>query len=164
MAVALALLVSYVEACIPFSIGISGIKLGLTNIVIVLLLYLSDWKMAAGVSVVRIVLAGFLFGSLVGIWYSLAGGALSLLCMVVLKKTRRFSIRGVSICGGVAHNLGQLLTAVFVVENTKLFYYFPVLCVAGVSAGYIIGILSEEMVKRIDRNLIGIKKRKRQDE
>lgn len=156
MAIALALLVSYVETLIPLSFGIPGAKLGLTNIVIVLLLYLFDWKMAAGVSALRIVLSGFLFGNLFGIWYSLGGGILSLFCMVALKKTQWFSIRGVSLAGGVAHNLGQLIVAVWVVKQSGLWYYFPMLCLAGMLSGYVIGILAEEMMKRIDkRTLLG---------
>lgn len=155
MAVALALMVSYVEMLIPFSLGIPGAKLGLTNIVVVLLLYLCDTKTAAGVSGLRIVLAGFLFGNLFGILYGLAGGILSLFCMHFLKKTGCFGIRGVSMAGGVAHNLGQLIVAVLLVKNISLFYYMPFLCLAGAVTGYVIGVLSEEIRKRIDRSTVG---------
>lgn len=150
MAVALALLCSYVEAILPFSIGIPGAKLGLTNIVIVSVLYLYDWKTAAGVSVMRIFLAGFLFGNLFGILYSLAGGAVSLLCMGALKRTGWFSLRGVSLAGGVSYNIGQLFVAAAVVENISMFYYFPALCIAGLLTGYVIGMLTGEILKRLD--------------
>lgn len=151
MAVALALIISYVETLIPFSVGIPGIKLGLTNIVIVVLLYCMDWKSALTVSVLRILLAGFLFGSLASILYSLAGGILSLFCMALLKKNGKFSVTGISIAGGAAHNIGQITAAFLVVENLNLFYYLPVLLLSGVLTGMAVGITAGEICKRIAR-------------
>ena len=120
---ALALICSYVESLIPISFGIPGVKLGLTNIVVVLMLYCIGAKEALAVSVCRIVLAGFLFGNLFSILYSLAGGLLSFLIMWAVKRTGKLGILPVSVCGGIFHNIGQLAVAALVVENYNVFYF-----------------------------------------
>lgn len=148
---ALALIFSYVETLIPISIGIPGAKLGLANLVIVIALYKLGTKEAYLLSIVRIVLAGFLFGNLAAILYSLAGGMLSLAVMSQLKKAAHISIIGVSVAGGVFHNAGQLIIASAVVENFSLLLYFPALMVAGTITGLLIGIISREMLKHIAR-------------
>ena len=148
---ALALIFSYVELLIPINFGIPGAKLGLANLVIVIVLYKTDWKEALLLSVVRIILAGFLFGNLFGILYSLAGGILSLAVMPLLKKTGAFSVIGVSMAGGVSHNVGQLIIAMLVVETYAVGYYLPVLLITGLITGTLIGIAGREMLKRIDR-------------
>ena len=147
---ALALIFSYVELLIPINFGIPGAKLGLANLVIIIVLYKTDWKEALLLSVVRIVLAGFLFGNLFGILYSLAGGILSLAVMALLKRSRAFSIIGVSMAGGVSHNVGQLIMAMLVVETYAVGYYLPVLLIAGLITGTLIGIAGREMLKRLD--------------
>ena len=148
---ALALIFSYVELLIPVNFGIPGAKLGLANLVIVIVLYKTDWKEALLLSVVRIILAGFLFGNLFGILYSLAGGILSLAVMALLKRTGAFSVIGVSMAGGVSHNVGQLIMAMLVVETYAVGYYLPVLLIAGLITGTVIGIAGREMLKRLDR-------------
>lgn len=148
---ALALIFSYVELLIPINFGIPGAKLGLANLVIVIVLYKTDWKEALLLSVVRIILAGFLFGNLFGILYSLAGGIQSLAVMTLLKKTGAFSVIGVSMAGGVSHNVGQLIIAMLVVETYAVGYYLPVLLITGLITGTLIGIAGREMLKRIDR-------------
>lgn len=147
---ALALIFSYVELLIPINFGIPGAKLGLANLVIIIVLYKTDWKEALLLSVVRIVLAGFLFGNLFGILYSLAGGILSLAVMALLKRSGAFSIIGVSMAGGVSHNVGQLIMAMLVVETYAVGYYLPVLLIAGLITGTLIGITGREMLKRLD--------------
>lgn len=147
---ALALIFSYVELLIPINFGIPGAKLGLANLVIIIVLYKTDWKEALLLSVVRIVLAGFLFGNLFGILYSLAGGILSLAVMALLKRSGTFSIIGVSMAGGVSHNVGQLIMAMLVVETYAVGYYLPVLLIAGLITGTLIGIAGREMLKRLD--------------
>ncbi|MGN0141226.1 MAG: Gx transporter family protein [Roseburia sp.] len=146
---ALALICSYVESLIPFYFGIPGVKLGLTNIVVVLMLYCIGTKEALAVSVCRILLAGFLFGNMFSILYSLAGGLLSFLVMWGMKKIGRFGVLPVSICGGISHNIGQLVVAAVVVENYNIFYYMPVLLVAGAVTGLLIGIAAQELILRI---------------
>lgn len=146
---ALALIFSYVETLIPFQFGIPGVKLGLANLIIVIVLYKTDWKEALLLSIVRIVLAGFIFGSLFSILYSLAGGILSLAVMALLKKKDSFSVMGVSMAGGVTHNVGQLIVAMIVVETYQVGYYLPVLLIAGLITGAVIGIVAGEVLKRI---------------
>ena len=153
MYLALALICRYVESLIPFYFGIPGVKLGLTNIVVVLLLYTLGAKEAFLVSVVRIILAGFLFGNPFSILYSLSGGALSFLAMYVLKRTEKLKVVTVSVAGGVMHNTGQLIMAVLVVENYHILYYIPVLLTAGFITGFFIGILSQEIILRIGNRI-----------
>jgi len=149
MFLALALICSYVESLIPFYFGIPGVKLGLTNIVVVLLLYTLGAKEALVISVLRIFLAGFLFGNPFSILYSLSGGILSFLIMYALKRTGKLKVITVSTAGGITHNIGQLIMAAFVVENANIMYYLPVLLIAGFVTGFLIGILSQEMIFRI---------------
>ena len=139
----LALILSYVETLIPISFGIPGIKLGLANLVIVIVLYTYGGKEAFLLSVTRILLSGFLFGNLSMILYSMAGGIFSLAIMVLLRRTGGFSIPG-----GVFHNIGQLLLAMMIVETYQVWYYFPVLLVSGLVTGLLIGIVSSEVLKR----------------
>ena len=146
---ALALIFSYVESLIPIQMGIPGVKLGLANLIIVIALYKMNMKETYILSLVRIVLAGFMFGNLFAILYSLAGGMLSLTIMCILKKTDKFSVYGISMAGGVFHNVGQLFMAVIVLESGSIGYYFPVLLISGLVTGFVIGVISNEMLKRL---------------
>lgn len=146
---ALALIFSYVETLIPVNFGIPGVKLGLANLIIVIALYRMKLSEAYLLSVVRVVLSGFIFGNYFSIIYSLAGGLLSLTVMAVLKKSDGFSIPGVSIAGGVFHNIGQLIVAMLVVETFSVIYYVPVLLIAGLLTGLLIGITADAMLKRL---------------
>lgn len=146
---ALALICSYIESLIPFYFGIPGVKLGLTNIVVILMLYCVGSREALTISMLRIVLAGFLFGNMFSILYSLAGGGLSFLVMYLLKKTGKLGILPISISGGIFHNIGQLIVAAFVVSNYNILYYMPVLLIAGAVTGLLIGIAAQEVVLRI---------------
>ena len=145
---ALALVASYIETLLPLSFAVPGIKLGLANAVVMVLLYQRGKKSAILVSILRILLAAVMFQGVFTIIYSLAGAFFSLAVMLYFKKRNYFGVVGVSVLGGVCHNLGQLLTAVVIVENKAVFYYFPVLLIAGVVSGCIIGILTGEIIKR----------------
>lgn len=146
---AIAIIFGYVESLIPFFAGIPGMKLGLANLAVLFILEKYSWKEAALVSTVRILVIGFLFGNMFSILYSLAGAALSLTVMTLMKKFSGFSILGVSVAGGVSHNIGQLIVASLIVENTSLLYYAPVLLISGVATGLLIGFLTGEITKRI---------------
>lgn len=146
---ALALIFSYVETLIPVNFGIPGVKLGLTNLIIVVALYKLPLKEVYLLSVARILLSGFLFGNYFSILYSLAGGLLSLTVMALLKRQNGFSVMGISVAGGVFHNIGQMVVAMLVVETFSVAYYFPVLMIAGLVTGLLIGILANEMLKRL---------------
>lgn len=149
LVLALALMAGYVESLIPVAIAIPGIKLGGANSVILILLYMVGVRESFIVNISRVVLSGFLFGSMSSILYSLSGAILSLLIMTLLKKTDRFSISGVSMAGGVAHNIGQLTIAALVLETSAVWYYLPVLIISGSLTGLLIGFLTGEIRKRI---------------
>lgn len=146
---ALALIFSYVETLIPIQFGVPGVKLGLANLIIVIALYRMKLSEAYLLSIVRVLLAGFIFGNYFSIIYSLAGGLLSLTVMTLLRKKGGFSVIGVSIAGGVFHNIGQLIVASVIVETFSVMYYVPVLLIAGLVTGLLIGIASDGMLKRL---------------
>lgn len=146
MLVALAMIFSYVESLIPINFGIPGMKLGVANLVTVTGLYFLELPEVFLVIVMRILLTGFWFGNGMSIIYSLAGGILSLLVMALMKRLKGFSIAGVSIAGGVSHNIGQIMVASVAVENLKLIYYLPVLMIAGTVTGFAMGMVSKNLL------------------
>lgn len=148
---ALALIFSYVETLIPINFGIPGVKLGLANLITLIALYKMTVKEAYLISIVRVVLSGFIFGNLFAILYSLAGGVLSITAMTVCKKSNKFSVYGVSMAGGVFHNIGQLIMAMLVVESVTIAAYLPILLVSGLITGLVIGLVSNETIKRIGK-------------
>ena len=152
--IALAFVFSYIEFLIPVNIGVPGAKLGLANLVIIVALFTLKEKDAFVLSMIRIVLVGFTFANLASMLYSLAGGILSFIAMVIAKKTKKLSITGVSVLGGVFHNIGQIIMAICVVKTASLIYYLPVLLVSGIVAGVAIGILGGMVTKRIKRIVI----------
>ena len=153
MFAALALIFSYIEAILPLSTGIPGVKLGIANLVVILALYNMNFRYAMGINVIRILVAGLLFNGLFGALYSLAGGVVSLTVMWLLKKTGLFSMAGVSMAGGVAHNMGQLLVASALVSNLKMFVYLPVLMFSGIAAGILIGITASVVNERVPKDV-----------
>ena len=148
---ALSLILSYIESILPFSVGIPGIKLGLPNLVVILLLYIYSAKEAFTVNLLRILLSGFLFGNLYSILYALAGALCSFCLMLFLRKIKCFSIVGVSIGGGVFHNIGQILAAVFVVDTFAPAFYLPFLIIAGAVTGFLIGIVALRLLPYIQK-------------
>ena len=150
MLVAVAFVLSWLEAMLPLQVGIPGVKLGLSNIVVMLCLYSCSVKESLGIALLRIVLVGFTFGSLSTMLYSMAGGMLSFVIMVLLKRTDKFSVYGVSVAGGVCHNIGQILVALAVLHTSKLIYYLPVLMLSGCVAGVLIGFVAGALIKRLE--------------
>ena len=148
----LALALSYLELLVPLNIGVPGIKLGLPNVVIIFALYRLRSRDAIAISLIRVLLAALLFGSVLSMAYSLAGALLSFLVMLLLHGSRKFGCTGVSVAGAVAHNLGQVLAAVVLLETRQLVWYFPALCLSGVVAGVCIGLVSALMIKRVGAN------------
>ena len=151
---ALALIFSYIEFLVPLPIAIPGIKLGLANIVCLLCLYALGEKHAFLINVTRIALAALLFGSVFSALYALTGGVVSFAVMALLKRTKRFSVCGVSMAGGVFHNLAQLAVAGLLVESAQVFYYFPVLLLSGMATGIGIGILATLILRSIARDAL----------
>lgn len=148
--VALAMIFSYIEAIIPIPIAIPGVKLGLANLVVLAPLYVFGSIEALIISVVRILLVGFTFGNLFTMLYSFAGGMLSLFVMIGVKKIKGFSVVGVSICGGVTHNIGQLIVASIVLGTSKIIFYVPVLVISGAITGFLIGLLAKSIINRLN--------------
>ena len=150
--IALAMVLSYVEMLIPLPVGIPGVKPGLANLVVFLALYMMTAREALLISMVRILLVSITFGNGSAFLYSMAGGILSFLVMWIFQKKDFLLPSGVSIAGGIAHNVGQLLMAAVILENGAVFTYFPVLLAAGCITGGIIGFLGEQIRKRIIRD------------
>lgn len=146
---ALAILMGYVEAILPIQMPVPGMKLGLPNLVIAAVLYMYSWKEAVIISSLRVIVIGFLFGNMFSIAYGLPGAVFSLLVMAVLKNTDRFSIIGVSAAGGTAHNIAQTLVAFLIVKGFPVRWYLPVLMIAGLIAGTLIGIADALIIPRI---------------
>ena len=149
LAIALAMILSFVESQIPAFVAIPGVKIGLANIAVVFVLYKLGWKEAVLISLVRVVMVSMLFGTLVSLFYSVAGAVLSLTGMVLLRKTGLFSTVAVSVTGGVLHNVGQILMACLLLETNVIVYYLPFLILSGVIAGVVIGVVAAIMVKRV---------------
>ncbi|NLL72488.1 MAG: Gx transporter family protein [Clostridiales bacterium] len=152
--IALAFIFSYVEHLIPMPFALPGMKLGLANLVIIIAIYGIGLKEAFVLSMVRILLVGFTFRDPSTLLFSFAGGILSWVLMAVFKKSKLFSMVGVSIIGGIAHNVGQIIVAILYVKNTSLIYYLPLLMISGVVSGTLIGILGGLVIKRIKKYLI----------
>ena len=151
---ALAMILAYVEVMIPpLFPAIPGIKMGLPNMVIVFLLYRRGPLVAAAVSLTRIVLVSLLFGNVMSLMYSLAGGVLSLLVMMLLRRLKILSTVGVSVAGGVSHNVGQILAAMLLLKTSLLGYYLVVLTITGTIAGVLIGACGALLIKRIPNKL-----------
>ena len=147
---AAAMICSYIETLIPFHFGIPGIKLGLANIVVLLMLYLMGAKEAFLISMVRVALTGLLFGNVFSLVYSFSGAVLSVIVMVLLKKTGRLACVSISTAGGISHNMGQLLAASFLIHDFHIMFYIPVLLIAGLVTGLLMGLLAQELVLRLE--------------
>lgn len=148
---ALAMIMSYIETFIPLSFAIPGIKMGLANIVIVFVLYRVGFREAFFVSGIRAFLVSLLFGNFMSLAYSLAGAALSLLGMGLLKRLDHFSMVGVSVVGAILHNLGQILMAILILGAEQIAYYFPALAISGVVTGICIGVVAGLIMRRVER-------------
>ena len=151
LSIALAMILSFVESQIPALVAIPGIKVGLPNLVIVFLLYRIGWKEAVIVSVIRTLLVSMLFGNIQMLTFSVAGAALSLASMILLKKTNWFSTITVSIVGGIFHNVGQIVAAIIWTQTAGIVTYLPVLLISGTIAGAVIGLVSGMLVERLKK-------------
>ena len=147
--VSLAFIASYIEVLIPFNFHIPGMKLGLANIAVLVALYTGGAQAGITVSIIRIILVGLTFGNPYSAIYGLSGGVLSLVVMIFLKRTDFFGMVGVSMAGGVVHNLGQLLCAMILLKLPAVFTYLSYLILVGTVTGALIGIIDEEVLKRL---------------
>ena len=147
--VALAMVLSWLESMVPLSLVVPGAKLGLANLVVIFALYRLGPRQAAVISLVRVLLVTLTFGNAFGFAYSLAGAALSLGVMIPLRRSGKFSLLGVSIAGGVCHNIGQILVAMAVLGTAELLWYLPALLAAGTAAGVCIGAAGALVTARV---------------
>lgn len=154
--IALAFTLGYLESLIPVNLGIPGVKLGIANIVVLTSIYVLGEKKAFVIAVIRILLAGLTFGNTYSLIYSLCGGLFSFAVMCLMKRTK-LSTTGVSISGGVSHNIGQILAAAFLMGTTKIVYYLPILLVAGVVTGTLIGLVSSLIINRLNKLTLSTK-------
>ena len=147
-----ALVLSYLEAILPpLYAAVPGVKVGLPNLVIIFILYKYSFKEAFSISLVRVLIVALLFGNVMTLAYSTAGAILSIIVMVLLKKTDKFSTVGVSIAGGVAHNAGQVLVAIFLLDSTQIGYYMIILAITGTIAGVFIGLAGGLLIKKFEK-------------
>lgn len=147
---AVALILAYVEVLLPpLTSAVPGIKLGLPNIAIIFVLYRYGVRYAAMVSFVRIAVVSILFGNPMTFAYSAAGAALSLLVMAILRRMDVLSTVGISVAGGVFHNVGQILMAMWLLGTAELGYYLIVLAITGTVSGIFVGLCGGMAVKRI---------------
>lgn len=149
----LALILGWLESLLPVVPFAPGVKIGLANLVSLLVLYRFGWKEAACVNLLRIGLSSVLFGNIALLLYSLAGAILSLITMCLLKKTDKFSVVGISVAGAVMHNLGQIIVAAFLMENGVILYYLPILAVSGVIAGVLVGLAGAFLHKHLPKEI-----------
>lgn len=151
---AVSIIMGYVESIIPFNFGIPGVKLGLANLVTVVLISFNNgyfkFKEIILVCLTRILVVGFLFGNMYGIIYSLCGGILSLISMYFMNKTNKFGVLGISVLGGVMHNFAQLFVAMVVVDQLKLVFYAPVLLLSGSLFGALLGIIAAIVLPKLE--------------
>lgn len=150
--IALAMVFSYVEFLIPFSVAIPGVKLGLANVVVVFALYRLGKMEALVISIIRVLLISFMFGNAFALAYSLSGAVLSFALMLLCLRTKWFSPVGVAIVGGVSHNIGQILCAMVLLETKQIISYLPVLLLSGTIAGVAIGIIAGKIINRVRPN------------
>lgn len=139
---ALSILMGYVEAVIPIPLPIPGIKLGLSNVIVLLALYVMGTKEAFYISIIRVFISALLFRGFLGFWYSMAGASLSYVVMALAKKFGKMSTVGVSVLGGIFHNLGQIVVACIILGRTVVVYLVPMLMVSGVATGFAIGVVT----------------------
>ena len=148
---AFSLVLSYIETLIPVFVAVPGMKIGLANIVTLLLLYREKKTVVFFFMILRVFITGFLFSGISGILYGIAGGVFSIFFMCILKKCKCFSVLGVSIAGGIFHNVGQILVAALIMENVRIFYYFTVLLLSGAVSGLLVGYLSYLIFRQMNK-------------
>ena len=147
--IALALVLSYVESQIPPLMSVPGMKLGLTNLVVLVALYRLGYKDAILINIVRILIVGFTFGNGVSILYAISGAIISFITMALLKRFTSLHVIAISTAGGIMHNVGQILMAMVLFGSKQLLWYLPFLWASGIAAGIIIGIISGFIMKRL---------------
>jgi heptaprenyl diphosphate synthase len=150
-----AMVLSFFERFLPLSFAVPGAKLGLANIVTLIALKKLNLKETFLVVITRVILSSFMFGSLSSLIYSLFGAVLAMSVMAIAMKlfSKNISIYGISILGAVFHNVGQILAASLVLDSINIFYYLPMLLIAAIPTGFLIGLLSKYLLKYLDTHI-----------
>ena len=143
----LAIVFGYVEHLIPLPFGLYGMKLGLPNLAVVIMLFAINRSTAFTINMTRIILCSILFGTFTSFWYSLVGGILSFFVMALLKSTNKLSTIGISICGAVTHNIGQIIVATIIMKESRIIYILPILLIVGTITGALIGLIATPILK-----------------
>ena len=151
---AVALILGYLEQLVALS-SVPGVKLGLSNTVLLYALYLLDAKRAWLLMALKVLLSGLLFSGAFAMLYGLFGGIFSLFAMCAVRRIPGVGVIGVSVCGAVAHNLGQLLIACFVAKTSAVLTLLPVLLVAGALAGVVTGAAAKAVFHVLKPSLPG---------
>lgn len=146
------LMLGYVESLVPT--GLPGVKLGLSNSVLILAIVWLGIPAAFALMVVKVLLSGFLFSGVNAMMYAFAGGLLSMVVMSVLYKTRAFSLTPIAMAGAVAHNVGQVALAMLILQTAKLVYYMAILMLAGLVTGFVTGTIASILIRRLPRDLL----------
>lgn len=149
LCVATAMILSFIESRLPTFVPIPGVKLGLANVAVIFTVYKLGYASGAAVSLVRVFLSALLFGSPVSFIYSLAGAVLSFTVMLILKEALKMHTVGVSIAGGVAHNVGQIAAASVIMGTNAVVYYLPYLIISGTLAGIAVGLAANMLILRV---------------
>lgn len=149
MLISLSVVISIIESYIPiFNNIIPGLRLGLSNVIILYVLYKYSFKESLYVSIVRVLLVGLLRIGLFSItfFFSLSGAILSIISMYIVKKIKKLSIIGVSIIGAITHSIGQIIIAILILKNNNIVYYLPYLLIFSIPTGIITGIIAKKVL------------------
>ena len=146
------LMLGYVESLVPT--GVPGVKLGLSNSVLILAIVWLGIPTAFALMVMKVLLSGFLFAGVNAMMYAFAGGLLSMIVMSVLYKTKAFSLTPIAMAGAVAHNVGQVTLAMLILQTGKLVYYLAILMLAGLVTGFVTGSIAAILIRRLPRSLL----------
>lgn len=149
LTLAISLILSYIETLVPFSVGVP-VKIGLANIAIMFALYKIGCKEAIIISILRVIIVSVLFTNVITFYYSIGGAILSLLMMIIVKKLDLFNIYVTCVIGSLSHNIGQIIVAFILLDNSLVFYYLPYLLLFGLISGLFIGIFSAIIIKRVN--------------
>ncbi len=149
MLLSLALILGYIEHLVPIITTVPGVKLGLSNIVLLICLYAIGAKETIALMLLKVLLSAFLFSGFSMMLYALAGGILSVLAMLLGRYMLKLSLIGTSVLGGVFHNIGQILLAILVLNQPLLLYYMGILMIVGTVTGLLTGLVAQLVLKHV---------------
>lgn len=153
LTVAFALMLSYIESLLPAFVPIPGVKIGLANVAVVFVMFTLGAADALTVSLIRVLLVSMLFGSPVSAFYSILGAVFSFAAMLAASKISAFSLIGISVAGGVFHNVGQIIAAAAVLGGVEVLAYLPVLIASGTVAGVAVGAVSSLIILKLKNQI-----------